>query len=65
MLRVVVVVTVGALAAQYLPSKVGDTLEVGFSRWAPLAQAISFGLLLALVDILGPQGVAPFIYFQF
>ncbi|MEZ5382894.1 MAG: MBOAT family protein [Microthrixaceae bacterium] len=61
----VVVVIVGALAAQYLPSKVGDTLEVGFSRWAPLAQAISFGLLLALVDILGPQGVAPFIYFQF
>ena len=58
-------VIAGALAAQYLPSKVGDTLEVGFSRWTPLAQAVGFGMLLALIDVLGPQGVAPFIYFQF
>ncbi|MEZ5372419.1 MAG: MBOAT family protein [Microthrixaceae bacterium] len=61
----VLLVIASALAAQYLPTKVGDTLEVGFSRWAPLAQALAFGLLLALVDVLGPQGVAPFIYFQF
>ncbi len=60
-----VLVIAGALAAQYLPSKVGDTLEVGFSRWTPLAQALGFGMLLALIDVLGPQGVAPFIYFQF
>lgn len=59
------IVIAGSIAAQYLPSKVGDTLEVGFSRWAPLAQALAFGLLLALIDVLGPQGVAPFIYFQF
>jgi alginate O-acetyltransferase complex protein AlgI len=61
----ILVVVAGAIAAQYLPSKVGDTLEVGFSRWAPLAQALAFGILLAGIDILGPQGVAPFIYFQF
>lgn len=58
-------VIAGALAAQYLPAKVGDTLEVGFSRWTPLAQALGFGVLLAVIDVLGPQGVAPFIYFQF
>jgi hypothetical protein len=27
--------------------------------------AVGFGVLLVVIDILGPDGVAPFIYFQF
>jgi hypothetical protein len=30
-----------------------------------LAQAATFGIVLMLVNTLGPEGVAPFIYFRF
>jgi hypothetical protein len=39
---------------------------VAFSRVPYWAQGIAFGVFLIIVDILvGQQGVAPFIYFQF
>jgi hypothetical protein len=34
-------------------------------RFAPVAQAGALGIGLFLVDALGPEGIAPFIYFQF
>lgn len=40
-----------------------------FSRWrdqhSALAQGVMFGIGLVLIDLFGPEGVAPFIYFQF
>ncbi len=59
------VTILAALAAQYLPPRVGLTLEWRVSSLPPVIQGIGFALVLLVVDILGPQGVAPFIYFQF
>src|SRR5205085_1980652 len=36
-----------------------------FQRWPVIAQATSVAVGLAVVDALGPQGVAPFSYFRF
>ena len=54
-----------SLAAQFLPKKVGLMLEWCASHLPPIVQGIGFGVFLVALDILGPQGVAPFIYFQF
>ncbi|MCC7364900.1 MAG: MBOAT family protein [Dehalococcoidia bacterium] len=54
-----------AIAAQFLPSKIPDRLQWGFGQLAPAAQAFCLAGALVLVDAMGPQGVAPFIYFQF
>jgi alginate O-acetyltransferase complex protein AlgI len=61
----VVVVIAAMLAAQLVPRRLVTTLQVGFSRWPLLAQAVALALVLTVIDVLGPQGVAPFIYFQF
>ena len=45
------------------PGKEGVTVIL--SRWSVLAQASALSLVLLTVDVLGPTGVAPFIYFQF
>jgi hypothetical protein len=36
-----------------------------FSRLAPVPQGAVLALALFAIDALGPEGVAPFIYFQF
>ncbi len=53
------------LGAQFLPQRVGLWAEWRVSHLPPVVQAIGFALVLLACDILGPQGVAPFIYFQF
>ena len=61
---VVLAIAVGILS-QYVPAQaVGSMLE-RFQRWPLVAQATSVATCLVLVDALGPQGVAPFIYFRF
>jgi alginate O-acetyltransferase complex protein AlgI len=61
---VVLAIVVG-IAGQYLrPGVVGATLR-GFRRLPTLAQAGCVGVLLTLINTLGPEGVAPFIYFRF
>jgi hypothetical protein len=62
---VVLLVIAGALAVQFVPRGVGERLRVTFSHYSPLAQAAVLALVLLVTDALGPQGVAPFIYFQF
>ena len=37
----------------------------GFQRLPAVAQAASLAVGLMVIDTLGPQGVAPFIYFRF
>ena len=66
------VATMGALAAiavglgaQYVPPRIGLWAEWWTSRLPPVVQAAGFALVLLACDVLGPQGVAPFIYFQF
>lgn len=61
-----VVATIGAmLALQFLPAAapMAVTRWLGERRWA--TQGAILGVGLVLIDVLGPEGVAPFIYFQF
>ncbi|MFM7064635.1 MAG: MBOAT family O-acyltransferase [Actinomycetes bacterium] len=53
------------LFSQFLPPKLGDALEYRASQFPPLLIALGVGLWLVVINLLGPQGVAPFIYFQF
>jgi hypothetical protein len=57
--------TAGAVAVQFLP---GNLFERGTEKLRD-APALLYGLMLGgglvLIDIAGPEGVAPFIYFQF
>jgi D-alanyl-lipoteichoic acid acyltransferase DltB (MBOAT superfamily) len=63
-LGVVLAILVG-LGAQYVPLRVLGTVMTRFSRLHPALQALALGLALLVTDALGPEGVAPFIYFQF
>jgi alginate O-acetyltransferase complex protein AlgI len=61
---VVLAIAVGILS-QYVPAGAIGALLERFQRWPVVAQAASVALGLGLIDALGPQGVAPFIYFRF
>jgi hypothetical protein len=65
-------VTGGVLAAiavgmgsQYLPRRLPIALMARFSRMPVPAQAAILSIALLVTHALGPEGVAPFIYFQF
>jgi hypothetical protein len=62
---VVVLVVVAALATQFIPRRWTDAAMANFSRWSILAQAFALGGVLIVIDVWGPVGVAPFIYFRF
>jgi alginate O-acetyltransferase complex protein AlgI len=62
---VVVLVVAGALVAQYVPAARVAAAQVRVSRWPVLAQAAALAGVLVLLDVLGPDGIAPFIYFRF
>jgi D-alanyl-lipoteichoic acid acyltransferase DltB (MBOAT superfamily) len=53
------------IGSQYLPARFPRILMARFSRLPVLAQATVLALALMLTSVLGPEGVAPFIYFQF
>lgn len=53
------------LGSQYLPRRLPLALMARFSRLPVPAQACVLAGALLLVSVLGPEGVAPFIYFQF
>jgi alginate O-acetyltransferase complex protein AlgI len=61
---VVLAIVVG-IGAQYVrPSALAAVLR-GFQRLPVLAQAATVAVVLMVVNTLGPEGVAPFIYFRF
>jgi hypothetical protein len=61
---VILAIAVG-IGCQYVPTGVGQRLMADFSRWHPVAQGATLALALVVINSMGPQGVAPFIYFQF
>lgn len=61
---VVLAIVVG-IAVQYVPTRAMDGITAGFSRLHPVAQGIFLGVALMVTSTMGPEGVAPFIYFRF
>ncbi len=58
-------VIVIAIGVQLVPADIGTRLRLAYARLDPALQSIGFGGWIFLVARLGPEGVAPFIYFQF
>ncbi|MDQ1411599.1 MAG: alginate O-acetyltransferase complex protein AlgI [Acidimicrobiaceae bacterium] len=61
----VAAVIVAALAVQIGPRGFGPRLQVLYSRSPMWFQAVVIAGVLTSIDLLGPAGVAPFIYFRF
>jgi alginate O-acetyltransferase complex protein AlgI len=61
---VLLAIAVG-IGSQYLPRRLPLALMARFSRLPVPAQAVVLSLALLGVHAMGPEGVAPFIYFQF
>jgi alginate O-acetyltransferase complex protein AlgI len=61
----VVFTIAGMLALQFWPRGLGLWLQSGLSRLKPAPLGVVLALALLVIVILGPPGVAPFIYFQF
>jgi D-alanyl-lipoteichoic acid acyltransferase DltB (MBOAT superfamily) len=62
---VVVLVVAAMLASQFVPAGSVARLRDRFSTWSLPAQAGALAGVVLAVDVLGPEGIAPFIYFQF
>ena len=60
-----VLVIAGMIAVQYVPRELPARVQDGFSHLRPVAQGVVLAGALFAVTALGPQGVAPFIYFRF
>ena len=54
-----------ALASQFVPTAAVVGTQRRFARLGPAAQIVAMAGALTVIDVLGPEGVAPFIYFQF
>ncbi|MGF1597885.1 MAG: MBOAT family O-acyltransferase [Acidimicrobiales bacterium] len=60
-----VAVITAVLAAQFLPEGAGLLVRRHLDRAGPVVQVVVLAVALTAIDALGPEGVAPFIYFQF
>ncbi len=65
-------ITLGVLAAvatglaiQFLPVNFWSNVQIRVSLFPYYAQGAAAGVALMVINVLGPAGVAPFIYFQF
>ena len=61
---VLLAIAVG-IGSQYLPARVPRLVMARFSRLPVAGQAVVLAFALMLTSAMGPEGVAPFIYFQF
>ncbi|MDQ3122074.1 MAG: MBOAT family protein, partial [Actinomycetota bacterium] len=61
---VLLAIAVG-IGSQYLPRRLPLVLMARFSRLPVPAQALVLSVVLLATHAMGPEGVAPFIYFQF
>ena len=62
---VVLLAVVVGMIGQFVPRRFGDMLEFRASKLPPVVMAVGVGVFLLAINLLGPQGVAPFIYFDF
>ena len=53
------------LASQFVPPRIPAEITDWFSQLAPVLQIVALGIGIIAIDALGPEGIAPFIYFQF
>lgn len=60
-----VLALLAGLAGQYAPLRWRAALERELSRWATPLRGALFAFAIFALEVLGPTGVAPFIYFQF
>jgi D-alanyl-lipoteichoic acid acyltransferase DltB (MBOAT superfamily) len=56
---------IAGLFGQYLPRRLRFGLELGVARLPSLCRGAALACALFAIQVLGPTGVAPFIYFQF
>jgi D-alanyl-lipoteichoic acid acyltransferase DltB (MBOAT superfamily) len=61
---IVLAIAIG-LFGQFFPAIRRTALRERFSRLPLMLQGLTFAVAILLIEALGPQGVAPFIYFQF
>jgi alginate O-acetyltransferase complex protein AlgI len=59
------IVVLAILAVQFAPADITGRLRSVFTSLRPVFQAVFLGVVLLVVDTLGPAGVPPFIYFRF
>jgi len=53
------------LASQFVPPSAVEGAQHRFTALGPGLQVAALAVALTVIDVLGPDGVAPFIYFQF
>ncbi len=58
-------VILGAIGMQFVSKEVREVFQAKTNEVSAPTQALLFALGLVFIDWLGPDGVAPFIYFQF
>ncbi len=61
----VILATVTGIGVQYVPRTALERLNDWFGRLHPVTMGLALGVCLLVTFNLGPQGVAPFIYFSF
>ncbi|HXX90339.1 MAG TPA: MBOAT family O-acyltransferase [Acidimicrobiales bacterium] len=61
----VVLAVAFGIGVQYVPSDAVERLQRTFARFPVAAQGAILGVVLLAITTLGPQGVAPFIYYRF
>ncbi len=59
------VLTAGSVAVQFLPGNGIEKLADKTKSWSALSLGLLLGGGLLLIEMIGPEGVAPFIYFRF
>jgi D-alanyl-lipoteichoic acid acyltransferase DltB (MBOAT superfamily) len=53
------------IAGQYQPVRWRKSLEGELGCWPAMARGAAFAIAIFAIELLGPSGVAPFIYFRF
>ena len=53
------------LLGQYQPRRWRKGLEGELGRWPSVLRGAALAAALIVIELLGPSGIAPFIYFQF
>jgi hypothetical protein len=56
---------IAGLFGQYQPRRWSKGIEGELSRWPAMARGAALAAAVILLEMFGPSGVAPFIYFQF